>query len=104
MSHIANFADLAENSSTTIAIDQRALLLVRKGDELYIYENRCPHIADTLDPQGGSVASPDGLLIHCQRHGAEFLSHTGECVAGPCQGERLTAIAHTVANGDIYLD
>ncbi|MEH6592111.1 MAG: Rieske 2Fe-2S domain-containing protein [Halioglobus sp.] len=104
MSHIANFADLADNSTTALVIDQRPLLLMRKADELYIYENRCPHVADTLDPEGGSVASPDGLLIHCQRHGAEFLSHTGECVAGPCQGERLTPIAHTVANGDIYLD
>jgi len=104
MSRIGNIEDFEDNKTTSLQVDYLFLLLLRRGEELFIYENKCPHVLDTMDPQGGSLASPDGLLIHCQRHGAEFLSHTGECVAGPCQGESLNVIAFTLSNGDIYLD
>ena len=104
MSRIGNIEDFPDNSTTSLQVDYLLLLLFRRGEELFIYENRCPHVLDTLDPLGGSVASPDGLLLHCQRHGAEFLSHNGECVAGPCLGESLTRVAFTLSNGDIYLD
>ena len=53
---------------------------------------------------GGSLATSGGLLIQCQRHAAEFITDTGECVSGPCQGEALNAISFTLSNDDIYLD
>ena len=104
MSRIGNIQDFPVNSTTSLQVDYLLLLLFRRDGELFIYENRCPHVLDTLDPLGGSVASRDGLLLHCQRHGAEFLRHNGECVAGPCLGESLTPVAFTLSNGDIYLD
>ena len=104
MSLIGNIDDFATNTSTSLEADFRKLLVVRRGDQLYVYENSCPHVRDDLDPEGGSVVSDDGLLIVCQRHGAEFITETGECVAGPCLGEYLSAVAFTLSNGDIYLD
>ena len=104
MSRIGNIEDFAENSSSSIQVDYLALLVIKRAGELFLYRNKCPHTQDTLDPMGGSVASDDGLLIHCQRHAAEFITDTGECVAGPCQGESLSAVAFTLSNGDIYLD
>jgi nitrite reductase/ring-hydroxylating ferredoxin subunit len=104
MSRIGNIADFADNSTSSIQVDYLVLLIMKRGESVFIYENKCPHILDTLDPEGGSVASPDGLLIHCQRHGAEFLSDTGECVSGPCLGESLIPVAFTLSSGDIYLD
>ena len=104
MSRIGNIEDFADNSTISVQVDYLLLLLCKRGEELFIYENKCPHVLDTLDPEGGSVVSSDGLLIHCQRHGAEFLSHNGECVAGPCLGESLSPIGFTLSNGDIYLD
>jgi nitrite reductase/ring-hydroxylating ferredoxin subunit len=44
------------------------------------------------------------MLFQCQRHAAQFLPATGECVAGPCLGENLTAMPFTLSGGDIYLD
>jgi len=104
MSRIGNIEDFAENSSSSIQVDYLALLVIKRAGQLFLYHNKCPHTQDTLDPMGGSVASDDGLLIHCQRHAAEFITDTGECVAGPCQGESLSAVAFTLSNGDIYLD
>jgi nitrite reductase/ring-hydroxylating ferredoxin subunit len=104
MSRIGNIEDFAENSSSSIQVGYLALLVIKRAGQLFLYHNKCPHTQDTLDPMGGSVASDDGLLIHCQRHAAEFITDTGECVAGPCQGESLSAVAFTLSNGDIYLD
>jgi nitrite reductase/ring-hydroxylating ferredoxin subunit len=104
MSRIGNIDDFTDNSTTSVGVDSLYLLVFKRGEQLFIYENKCPHVLDTLDPEGGSLASSDGLLITCQRHGAQFLSHNGECVGGPCLGESLSSIAFTLSNGDIYLD
>ncbi len=104
MSHIGHIGDYPDNSSTSIQEGHLSLLVIKRGDELFLYENRCPHVHDSLDPMGGSTLTPDASLIVCQRHGAEFLSHTGECVGGPCLGESLRAVPFTLSGGDIYLD
>lgn len=85
-------------------MDYLELLVVKRAGSLFLYRNHCPHTQESLDPMGGSVASSDALIIVCQRHGAEFLTDTGECVSGPCQGEHLEAIPFTLSGGDIYLD
>lgn len=95
---------LAPDSSTSVTVDGRPFLLLRCGEELRLYENRCPHTQETLDPMGGSVLEANGQLITCQRHGAQFLSGTGECVGGPCIGEFLTPVAFVAVGEDIYLD
>ncbi len=104
MSRIGNIEDFPDNSTRSIHTGHLALLLVRRAGQLFIYENNCPHTRETLDPLGGSLAISNGLLIQCQRHAAEFIADTGECVAGPCQGEALNAIPFTLSAGDIYLD
>ena len=104
MSFIGKIEDFPDRSATGIEIHQLSLLVLRLDREILIYENRCPHTRESLDPTGGSVASPDGQLIHCQRHAAVFIASTGECVGGPCLGENLTPVGFTLSNGDIYLD
>ena len=95
---------LAENTSRSVTLDGRDLILAHSGGRLHLYENRCPHTNETLDPMGGSVSDASGALLRCQRHGAEFLAATGECVAGPCLAEALTAVSFTAVGDDIYLD
>ncbi len=95
---------LPDNSTRSVTLEGRNLLLVRHQGELYLYDNLCPHAQENLDPMGGSVSSDSGDLIHCQHHGAEFLVKTGECVSGPCLGEYLTPVPFTAVGGHIYLD
>ena len=104
MSLIGNIEDFPDQSATGLESGALKLLVVRRGPEVAIYLNICPHTRESLDPEGGSIASPDGALIHCQRHAAVFIASTGECVGGPCQGESLTPVAFTLSNGDLYLD
>lgn len=104
MSLIGHLGDFPDNSTRSIQSGDLAVLVVRRAGQLFLYENRCPHTRETLDPDGGSLATEDGLLIECQRHAAQFIAETGECVAGPCPGERLNAIPFTLSEGAIYLD
>ena len=90
--------------SVSVTLEGRELIIAREGETLYVYENSCPHTRESLDPMGGSVSTAEGSLLRCQRHGAEFLTRTGECVAGPCMGESLTAVAFTAVGTTIYLD
>lgn len=104
MSLIGNLEDFPDNSTHSVRSGQLALLIVRRAGQVFVYENRCPHTHKTLDPQGGSLAASGGLLIECQRHAAQFIADTGECVAGPCLGEALNALRYTVHGSAIYLD
>ena len=100
--HDEKVLPLPANTSRSVTLEGRDLIIASSGGALYLYENRCPHTGESLDPLGGSVS--DGSLLRCQRHGAEFLTGTGECVAGPCQGEQLAAVAFTAVDDEIYLD
>lgn len=104
MSKIAELEALPENGTCNVVCAGRNLLVARRGDDFHVYENRCPHTQETLDPMGGSVASDDGLLLECQRHAAQFVATTGECVGGPCLGEHLEPVAVIVSQGALYLD
>jgi nitrite reductase/ring-hydroxylating ferredoxin subunit len=104
MHRIGQLEDFKNNSTCSVQAGELALLVIRRGGRLFLYENLCPHTRKSLDPEGGSLLHSDGLLFECQRHAAQFVSDTGECVAGPCQGDRLRTIAYTLRDGVIYLE
>ena len=100
----SNPLPLARNTSASVTVDGLELIVADVNGELYAYENLCPHVGESLDPMGGSISSDDGSLLRCQRHAAEFLSDTGECVGGPCLGESLRPVPIIVVDQTIYLD
>ena len=104
MSAIAHLEQFTDGESQSLEVQGLPLLVARRGDELFVFRNNCPHANDSLDPMGGNLLDSSAQIITCQRHGAEFLVNTGECVAGACQGEHLEPVAFTLSNGDIYLD
>ncbi|MFO7275869.1 MAG: Rieske (2Fe-2S) protein [Pseudomonadota bacterium] len=78
-------------------------LLVRVGDEVRGYVNRCPHAGHPLDLLPGRFLSPDGALILCSSHGALFDKLTGSCIAGPCAGRSLRAVPLRIVDGYVML-
>ena len=63
--------------------------LVRIGDTVHAYLNRCPHAGRQLNFMPDRFLTPDGELIQCLQHGALFEKDTGLCIAGPCVDESL---------------
>lgn len=56
------------------------------------YLNRCPHMGIELNWMPGRFMDADNLFLQCSTHGALFKPGDGECIAGPCQGDALTAL------------
>jgi nitrite reductase/ring-hydroxylating ferredoxin subunit len=80
-----------------------SLILHRRGDEVRAWLNVCPHAGRRLDwAPGRFLMSKEGLLV-CAAHGASFETLRGECVAGPCRGASLRAVAVRVDAGEIRL-
>lgn len=83
--------------------DAESLILHRAGGTVRAWLNVCPHAGRRLDwAPGKFLTSKDGLLV-CAAHGASFELTGGNCVAGPCRGDRLRAVAVAVRDGAVWL-
>jgi len=106
MSTLCRVTDIPDNGAKGFSGRDGAftgLVVVRQGDQIYVYENACPHIGTPLDWTPDRFLSVDGRHLICATHGAEFTIATGECISGPCRGDRLTPINVVVQDGLIHL-
>ena len=69
------------------------VFVIRWQGELRAYENACPHAGVSLDWTPDRFFDRTGALLICALHGARFRPDDGLCVAGPCRGLRLPALA-----------
>lgn len=79
------------------------LFVVRRGQTVRAYRNSCPHTGAPLEWMPDQFLNLDGTLIQCALHGALFQIHDGRCLAGPCVGRSLQALAVEVRNGEVVL-
>lgn len=83
--------------------DSESLVLYRAGEVVRAWLNVCPHAGRRLDwAPGRFLKSKDGHLV-CAAHGAAFELGEGQCVAGPCRGDALRAVAVDVRDGAVWL-
>ena len=92
------------------SLHEREVLLDGEPESLIFYRdaagqvrawfNICPHAGRRLDWSPGQfLRSKTGELV-CAVHGASFALPEGVCVAGPCRGECLRAVALQI-DGDV---
>ncbi|MEA1606190.1 Rieske (2Fe-2S) protein [Pseudomonas spirodelae] len=96
--------ELAEGQSRGFELAEEKLLAVRKDGQLYAYRNRCPHRGISLEWLPDQFLDASASLIQCATHGALFLIESGECVAGPCAGQALQALAIREDDQGIWVD
>jgi nitrite reductase/ring-hydroxylating ferredoxin subunit len=77
--------------------------VVRVGDAVHAYLNRCPHAGRPLNFAPGRFLTPDGELLQCHAHGALFEKDTGLCIAGPCVDESLRRLPVALIDGEVRL-
>ena len=84
--------------------DAESLIVHRDAaGQVKAWLNVCPHAGRRLDwAPGEFLRSKAGLLV-CAVHGASFELAGGECVAGPCRGERLREVAVHCEDGELRL-
>lgn len=104
---LCRLAEIADPGSRGFELDDRpggrAIFLVRRGATLAAYVNSCPHTGGPLDWVEDQFLDLDRRHILCATHGALFRVEDGHCLAGPCKGQGLTAVAIVVAEGEVRL-
>ncbi len=93
---LLSFADgqaaMVSVPAATSGAPEFKLLVLRQGDEVHAFANRCAHFGVPL------AAKPEQLIITplksltCNVHYARYAWATGACEAGECDGEALIAV------------
>ena len=100
---LAPLADIADGKARNFVLQMRAGrfhgFVVRQGDGVVGYVDRCPHAGVPLTQTLDDYLTPSGDLIACNWHGALFTIADGLCVGGPCVGQHLTPWPVTVIDG-----
>ena len=76
---------------------------IKQGDELFVYQNKCPHFGVRLEFLPNEFLDANQSAILCSRHSALFDIRTGHCHQGPCLNESLTAVQHIQKQGRLYI-
>jgi nitrite reductase/ring-hydroxylating ferredoxin subunit len=77
--------------------------VIRHGDVLRAYENKCRHWPIPLDYGDAEFWYADIDRITCKTHGATYDPATGECDSGPCTGAFLTRFDLEVKGDDVVV-
>lgn len=98
-------SDLDNNQSKGFEIENSdSVFLVKKSDQIYGYQNHCPHLGVNLEWKEDQFLDSTDTLIQCAMHGALFSVESGLCVSGPCRGQNLKTIElHQDSDDKIFL-
>lgn len=75
---VAQVAEFPANGRLSAIVDDRAVLVLRVGDQYYAIEDVCTH-----DGQPLTDGPVNGCEITCPRHGARFDVVTGKALCMP---------------------
>ena len=78
-------------------------LVVLYAEQVYAYENRCPHQQVALNWSPHTFFDPNHEFIQCSMHGAWFQPDTGLCVRGPCLHRQLQSFPVRIEQGQIQV-
>lgn len=84
----------------------RKVIVLRRAGKLHGWLDACPHYEGGTPMAWKNDAYFNGERSHiaCHSHGALFDPETGECILGPCLGQRLTRIELKVSDaGEIFV-
>ncbi len=82
---------------------ERNIFIVFEDDQVYAYENRCPHTQAPLEWSPHKFLNSSKDHIQCANHGALFEIDSGRCVYGPCLEQSLAKISVEISQGSVYV-
>ncbi len=95
-------SDIPDAGAIEVTHAGDSLIVIRYGDQAYVYQNMCPHAGRALNWAPGKFLLSLGQLV-CAAHGASFKPENGECIGGPCRGQSLTRVDVAVVDGSICI-
>ena len=92
-----------EWTGATPAGEALPAFVIRHGGRVFAYLNQCAHVPVELDWQPGQFLDETGDYLICATHGAMYRPSDGHCIAGPCRGRRLKALACEEGDGRVWV-
>jgi len=74
---VGSLSDFPDGGLTGVTTGGHRLLVGRKGDEVHVARNRCPHLGFSLTRGPGGLRYEDGV-VQCPWHNSRFNICTGE--------------------------
>lgn len=102
-SPLCRLEDIPDPGGIDLEINGEACFAVRRGQSVYLYRNRCPHVGLPLNLMPGKFLDYEQQYIQCSSHGALFQLNDGHCVAGPCHGQHLESLSCQLVDGALFL-
>jgi nitrite reductase/ring-hydroxylating ferredoxin subunit len=103
---LCRLADVPDGGSRGFIVGEgtgaEEMFIVRRGGQVFVYRNSCPHTGASLDWQPDVFLDPERRYIQCATHGALFRIEVGYCLHGPCLGSHLSPVPTVVTDGIVY--
>lgn len=103
LTRLCHIDDIPEQGCKGFVVKDLRLFAVKKKGKIYLYHNSCPHIGIALEWVEDQFLDSSGTMIQCANHGALFVIENGKCVAGPCAGQKLSAVPFELIDNHIAL-
>ena len=100
---VCSVTSINNDESKGYKVGDQRLVLVKKNEQLFLYENMCPHLGINLEYVEDEYLDPNKSFIQCANHGALFKIDTGECVMGPCKGQWLRSIPFSIEDDNVVI-
>ncbi|MGB9853745.1 MAG: Rieske (2Fe-2S) protein [Candidatus Bathyarchaeales archaeon] len=95
---VAKITDFPPNGMKLVKVDGLEILLIRVEDEIYAFNNRCPHMGFSL-----FLGSLNGKILRCGFHYAEFDVTNGKPLNRVTE-KSLRKIAVRMVNSEIFVE
>lgn len=106
-SRICALEEVADGTAAMFNLGTEApafpLLVLRSGDEVFGYLNRCTHLGLPLAKQPQHLYFEAHEHVLCNVHYARYGWRDGRCISGECAGESLIAVPLAVIDGQVIL-
>jgi nitrite reductase/ring-hydroxylating ferredoxin subunit len=103
MEHVCNLTDIPDDSAREFQKDGQPVVLVKHDGLVRAFVNWCPHLGIELNFMPDQFMDSDNQFIMCANHGALFEIDSGDCLSGPCSGDKLIPVPLEVRGDEVWL-
>ncbi|MBK7050109.1 MAG: Rieske 2Fe-2S domain-containing protein [Rhodoferax sp.] len=104
---LARLDDIVDGGARLLSLGSGAasfgVILLRSGDSVLAYVNRCAHFGVPLASKVEHLYLKPHESLTCSVHYARYRWQDGACIKGDCEGEFLLKIPVTVIDGNIVI-
>ncbi len=104
MHMLCRIDELPVEGAREFTADGQSIVVVQRDGQIHTWLNWCPHLGIELNFQPDVFLDSDNQFIQCANHGALFEIDTGHCLSGPCSGDKLVAVQHSVRGDELWVD